>query len=368
MSIVTEKIRVMYVDDEENNLISFKAAFRNTFDVFTANSAADAIEKLDNMQEKVHVILSDYRMPKTNGVEFFQMTKYMYPEIERILVTAYSDIDTIINAVNKVHIFKFINKPWKESEVIHAIQQAYQISYARKALEQQRHELALAYKEMDTFIYTISHDLKSPLMGISAIVRLMEQEKDTTEIINLSRYISRNAEKLEAFVNNMLHYHRIKRGNMEITDVNFKELVDEVTGIYEAIILTQKINLLIDIKQTDEFYSDRMLISSIIQNLISNAIKYQNAKNPSKEIKIKIVVEDLHTDIEISDNGIGIEKQYLNRIFDMFFRATSQSKGSGIGLYNVNNAISKLGGNINVRSSFGEGTNFIMRLPNKNLG
>lgn len=367
MSIVTEKIRVMYVDDEENNLISFKAAFRNSFDIVTANSAADAIDQLDRMNEKVHVILSDYRMPKTNGVELFQMTKYMYPEIERILVTAYSDIDTIINAINKVHIFKFINKPWKETEVIHSIQQAYQISYARKALEQQRHELAQAYKEMDTFVYTISHDLKSPLLGISAIVRLMETEKDANEVINLSKYISRNAEKLEIFVNNMLHYHRIKRGTMEITDIRFNEIVEEIIGLYEAILLTQKIRIHIDIKQNEEFYSDRMLISSIIQNLVSNAIKYQNEKNPTKEIRINIHVHELHADIEIIDNGIGIEKQYLSRIFDMFFRATSQSNGSGIGLYNVNSAISKLGGNVNVRSSFGEGTTFQVRVPNKNL-
>src|SRR5687768_1529043 len=114
-----------------------------------------------------------------------------------------------------------------------------------------------------------------------------------------------------------------------------------------------------------DFYSDPWRISEILRNLISNAIKYRKLNVPDAEINIKILVDHLRADISFADNGIGIDEKNLAKIFEMFYRATEQSDGSGIGLYIVKNAVEKLGGQISVASRPEQGTRFSIILPNR---
>jgi signal transduction histidine kinase len=115
-----------------------------------------------------------------------------------------------------------------------------------------------------------------------------------------------------------------------------------------------------------DFYNDPWRVSEILRNLISNAIKYRNLDGRiQSEISIKIRIDHLRADISFTDNGIGIDDENLSRIFEMFYRASEQSDGSGIGLYIVKNAVDKLGGQISVQSKTGIGTRFHIILPNK---
>ena len=114
-----------------------------------------------------------------------------------------------------------------------------------------------------------------------------------------------------------------------------------------------------------EFYSDPWRISEILRNLISNAVKYRRLENVTSEINIKITIDNLRAEIIFADNGIGISESSLSKIFEMFYRATEQSDGSGIGLYIVKNAVEKLGGQIYVASRVGQGTRFNIILPNR---
>ncbi|HEX7013861.1 MAG TPA: HAMP domain-containing sensor histidine kinase, partial [Cyclobacteriaceae bacterium] len=115
-----------------------------------------------------------------------------------------------------------------------------------------------------------------------------------------------------------------------------------------------------------DFYSDPWRVAEIFRNLVSNAIKYRHTKgNRIPEVAVKVHVDNLRADITFVDNGIGISEENLTRVFEMFFRATEQSDGSGIGLYIVKNAVEKLGGEISVASKQGEGTRFHIVLPNR---
>lgn len=117
------KIKVLYVDDEVNNLVAFKAAFRQRFEIFTAPAAQEGLEILD--RESVHVILSDQRMPGIKGVSFLEAVLEKHPEPVRMLLTGYSDLEAVIEAINKTHIYRYITKPWKEEDVIKAIEDAF---------------------------------------------------------------------------------------------------------------------------------------------------------------------------------------------------------------------------------------------------
>lgn len=125
-----QQIRVLYVDDEQNNLFSFKAIFRTDFHVTTAISAAEALKKIE--KEEFHVIVTDQRMPEMTGVEFLESILETYPLPVRILLTGYTDINAVIDAVNKGKIFHYLNKPWDEEELRSTIITAYDLYKARE--------------------------------------------------------------------------------------------------------------------------------------------------------------------------------------------------------------------------------------------
>lgn len=120
-----EKIRVLYVDDEVHNLQSFKAAFRRDFEVFTAESASEGREILGEIEVKI--IITDQRMPETTGVEFLESIIPQYPEPIRILLTGYTDIQAVIDAINKGKIYHYITKPWDEEQLRNIINNAYEV-------------------------------------------------------------------------------------------------------------------------------------------------------------------------------------------------------------------------------------------------
>ena len=143
-------IKVLYLDDEDNNLRSFKAAFRREYDVYTANTSEQAYDVIKSI--KPHIIFSDQRMPVTSGVDFFNAVRQIFPDPVRILLTGYTDINDIIEAINKGHIYRFITKPWSEHEIRVAIDNAYDLYNTRKQLDEKLEELEKSNHELSRFI------------------------------------------------------------------------------------------------------------------------------------------------------------------------------------------------------------------------
>ena len=125
-----QHIHILYIDDEVHNLNAFKASFRRLYSVFTAASAEEA-EKL--LQEhEFHIIISDQRMPKMTGIEFFESILERYPEPIRMLLTGYADINAVVDAINKGQVYKYFSKPWNEEELKHNIDKAFEVYSLRK--------------------------------------------------------------------------------------------------------------------------------------------------------------------------------------------------------------------------------------------
>lgn len=132
---MADKIKVLYVDDEINNLVAFKASFRQHFDILTASSAQEGMDILG--KEEIHVVLTDQRMPGVKGVGFLQSIIEKYPDPVRMMLTGYADIEAVIDAVNKTHIYRYITKPWNNDELVEAVKEGYRL-YLRN---QERKEL-----------------------------------------------------------------------------------------------------------------------------------------------------------------------------------------------------------------------------------
>ena len=142
-----EKIRVLYIDDEVNNLQSFKALFRKDFDIFIAESGIEAKNILDI--EPVHVIISDQRMPGMTGVEFLSSIIDEYPEPIRMLLTGYADIQAVIDAINKGKIYQYITKPWDEQQMRVIINNAYEIFSLRQENKELMKSLIRANEQLE---------------------------------------------------------------------------------------------------------------------------------------------------------------------------------------------------------------------------
>lgn len=142
-----EKIKILYVDDEDNNLTAFKANFRRLYDIFTANSAQEGKNILK--EQKINIIITDQRMPGITGVEFLESIIPEYPEPMRILLTGYADIEAVINAINKGQVYRYITKPWNEDELKSIIDAAFEVYSLRVANKELTTKLLKANEQLE---------------------------------------------------------------------------------------------------------------------------------------------------------------------------------------------------------------------------
>lgn len=224
-------------------------------------------------------------------------------------------------------------------------------------------ELQIRNDELDNFVYKVSHDLRAPLSSILGLVNLAHIETnhdDPKEYINL---IGQRVRQLDSFISDVLSHSKNLKLEVSVDKIPFKDIICKCFKDLNYLPGAEKIKHKIKISGKD-IYSDPWRINEIFRNLISNAIKYRNAAEDNPYISIEIRSNSKGARLTFSDNGIGIDKDHQKRIFEMFFRATTSSEGSGIGLYIVKNAVEKLGGRIKVMSKPKKGTTFEILLPN----
>jgi signal transduction histidine kinase len=230
----------------------------------------------------------------------------------------------------------------------------------RKKVEE---ELKVRNAELDNFVYKVSHDLRAPLSSILGLVNLAKLPGNDDNPMDYINIIGQKVEALDNFISDVLSHS--KNLKMEVTraKVDFNTIISRTFTDLSYLDGASEMLVYRSIDEAD-FFSDPWRISEIFRNLVSNAIKYKQATTGGSEVRVQITINNKFAQIKFSDNGIGIDEQNISRIFDMFYRATEQSTGSGIGLYIVKNAVEKLGGRITVESEVGSGTTFTILLPN----
>ncbi len=216
--------------------------------------------------------------------------------------------------------------------------------------------------ELDQLVYRTSHDLRSPLRSILGLVNLYKLEiDDSTEYINK---IEDRILKMDEFIKSMLNYSRASRMGIKHELVDIKALLDEAIEGLEFLDGFKKMDIKIQIAgDQSKIYLDQLRLKIVIGNILSNAIKYRNPDLDVNELDIQVRVLKKSLKLTFKDNGIGISKEYLDKVFDMFYRATEQSDGSGLGMYIVKQSIDRLNGKIDLSSELGKGTKISILLP-----
>lgn len=360
MSAQNKKIAILYVDDEEDNLLSFKATFRRNYEIFTAASSAQGLNVLNN--HNVHVIIADQRMPQSTGVEFFDIVRTAHPDPIRILLTGYTDVEAIIDAINKGQIFRYIKKPWDKLELQTSIKNAFEVYTTRQNLKIKIEELQRTNDELNRFVYSTSHDLRSPLASVMGVLNLAKMEGSVKDPNGYMDMIESCVHKMDFFIIKVIEYYKSVRVDESHEIVDLKKVATDSIDLCRmqnpAIVFDLQVN------QAGEFWSDAFRLSVILNNLISNAVKYQRPEETNPYVKLVIDVNEKEAEIIIEDNGVGIIEDHLNNVFKMFFRSNFSVTGLGIGLYIVKEALTRIGGEISVESVHGAGTSFRLKVPN----
>ncbi|MFM9946222.1 MAG: hybrid sensor histidine kinase/response regulator [Bacteroidia bacterium] len=358
---MSEKLRVLYVDDEENNLISFQAYFRKQYQIYTATSPMDAFELLKDIE--MHIIVTDQKMPVMTGTEFLEKTVEKFPDSIRLLITGQADLDSVIEAINRGQVNKYVQKPWDWDKLKLILENCADLYKGRVEMKIKNIELQKTNDELNRFIYSASHDLRSPLMSILGIVQLAKMEENVNN--EYFQIIENSVLKLDKYIRNIIDYYQNSRSDEAYEKIDFKELLLDVMDMLKN--QDQIIKFETEVKQECDFIGDTFRLRVILSNVISNAIKYKNPATPQHIVTVKIITTPEDVQITLSDNGIGIQTEHIENIFKMFYRAqiTNNKQGSGIGLFIVKESLDKIGGTITVDSKPNEGTSFHMVIPNK---
>ncbi len=362
----SEKTIILYVDDEEHNLTAFRANFRKEYEIYTALSAKEALVMLE--ENKAHIIIADERMPEITGVNFLAETAKRYPASVRLLITGQADINVVIEAINAGQISKFIQKPWDWDKLAMAIDHCVTIYKYRTELEVKNEKLERINEDLNKFVYSVSHDLRSPLTSILGLIKLTKMLPEMRVADGYFDMIEGRVLKLDNFIKKLIDYYKNERVEEVRDNIDFNLLISDVLETLKN--PDDSVAFEVSVNQNVVFIGDQLRLTIILENLISNSIKYQNSSAKIQEVKIKVEVDKDMAIIRISDNGIGIKPENIKNIFNLFFRAEGalHKDGAGIGLYIVKEAVTRMKGKIEVNSETMVGTSFEIFIPNIHNG
>lgn len=360
-----KKIKILYLDDEIENLQSFLAAFRRKYTVFITQDQQEAFKIITT--ERPEIIITDQRMPLITGVEFLFTVSQIHPQAVKILTSAYSDITAVIDAVNKGHIYNYIKKPWDIHDVSIILESAVKYYLAGEVIREQIKKLEKTNEELNRFVYSASHDLRAPITTIRGLINMAREDVTDSLSIQYFSMIEESVTRLDSFIRSIVQYYQNGKDIFDFQEIDFKSFIESVLKEFSFEINEYNIKTSVSVLASGPFVTDTFRLRIILGNLISNAIKFRRKNFDQHEVKIEVIADSNEAKIIIKDNGQGIINEFQDKVFNMFFRVSSEISGNGVGLYLVKEAVEKLGGHVELNSVAAEGTTVCITLYNKNL-
>src|SRR6478609_328901 len=231
-----------------------------------------------------------------------------------------------------------------------------------------KRDLAKINAQMQKFLYSTSHDLRSPLTSILGLTNLLRMEQPNDTILDYVDKIENSAIRLDDVIKDIIRFSKNTYQRLRSEKVGVEDLIWRIIKGHEGTEEFKKIKFEVSVEENQTIYSDTERLEIILNSIIRNAILFSdpNKSRPFVSLKARAIMDELT--IEIIDNGIGIGKTHLDHIFNMFYRATDRSKGAGLGLYVAKEAAERLKGSIHVESEIGFGSWFIITIPNDTKG
>ncbi|MFZ6008969.1 MAG: GAF domain-containing sensor histidine kinase, partial [Bacteroidota bacterium] len=228
----------------------------------------------------------------------------------------------------------------------------------------QNEELLKINRELDSFVYRASHDIKAPLASLLGIINLASRNSQPGSDQEVwIKHMRKAVASLDHYVLELIDHSQNLRLENSVDRIDIDALIAEILNNLSYLPEASAVKYNLALKPDAEFYSDQKRLIIILKNLLVNSIQYCSPDR-SPQINVTADINPLQASIKVQDNGIGIEQESIPKIFQMFYRAAERSTGSGLGLYIVKETVERLRGQIDVNSQVGVGTTFRIILPN----
>jgi signal transduction histidine kinase len=239
---------------------------------------------------------------------------------------------------------------------------------ADRQLVDQNKALKKVNSELDRFIYSVSHDLRAPVTSIQGLINVLRLEEFNPQgLTTFLDMMEKTVKKLDHFIRSIVDYsHNVRHESVDIQTINFDTLLPYVINRFHYLEGFNRVAVTTRVDATVPFATDYSRMVSILLNVIMNGFIFYDA-NKASYLNIAVTTAPGHALLEFEDNGIGIGEEHHDKVFQMFYRASALSHGSGLGLYLVKEAVEKLGGAISLQSQKGVGTRLRIELPNLSL-
>lgn len=349
--------KVLCIDDENHNLDALERLLRKKFQVVTSTSGPAALQELKN--HNFSLIISDQKMPEMTGVEFFMEAKKLQPEAVRILLTGYTDLESVIEAINQGQIYRYITKPWDPEELHGIVAQAIDVFEMKGTIARQNRELQKANQELMSldklktdFMLLVNHELKTPLTGIFSFVQLLNEEKLTDDQQMYLEKITKNTKRLQDLINDTLLITKAKSDLQaaEIHPVKVKALIEKQ---WQALKTECKSQLDLKLTGDDNFNPEinEKSLEIIIKKSLHNCFTHG-----AKQGTVEVAIENSNENWSIKcknpiDGPINKDLTQLLQAFTTSKEILNHSGGSGLGLAVIQAMVSLFNGKLSVSST-----------------
>ena len=366
-----QPLKILVLEDIQDDVGLIERELRKgglRFETIRVDSRPEFLNALRNYN--ADVILSDHSLPQFNSFEALKLCRRLRITIPFILVRGSVWEEFAVTTLKEGaddYVLKsnLIRLP---NAIVNALKQRLlekERKQSDKAIREQNEELVKINRELDSFVYSVSHNLRAPLMSVLGLLNLAKMNDRKEEMDQYFGMMEHSIQKLDNTLKEILDYSRNARKDIDIEEDNIREIIDDSIERLLYMEGSEKVAKAINISEQSSLYSDAYRLLVIFNNLLSNSIKYRDSKKTENFVHFDINIEKNLLTIRVQDNGIGIPKEFIPKIFNMFYRATEKSEGAGLGLYIVKETVQKLGGHVSVQSEQGVGTTFVIQIPNK---
>jgi two-component system, sensor histidine kinase and response regulator len=327
------KPNILIIDDESYNLDALERIFRKKYHIFRAENGNDALNIIRS--QSLDVIVSDQRMPGKTGVEILRESIEFQPDASRILLTGFTDLDSVVQSINEARIQLYLTKPWDNTQLELSIEKAAESAMMRKEIKSKNIELEKAYKELSeldqaksNFVIMINHELKTPLTSISSYLQLLKEEIKNTELLSLVNGIEGGYDRLQKLIDDTLTIMQSQTGKLKLQKktVSIKDIVTNTVLKLQSSMDKKSLKLKLDL-ENESIEADPVLLGRAFYEIIENAIRY----SPVSEA---IEIEWKNKTFSIKNVG-KIEAGKLEKIFQPFYVDPSimnHSNSTGLGI------------------------------------
>jgi two-component system, sensor histidine kinase and response regulator len=333
------------IDDEAHNNEAIERLLRKKYQIYSTTQPQEGLNLIERLQPAL--IISDQRMPLITGVELLKKSIQLSPNSMRLLLTGYTDLESVIAAINEGQIYRYLTKPWEPNDLLMTIDKAYETYLLRIELQKQNEILKNLDKLKTDFMVLVTHELRTPLTGITSFLELLKEEIKNADQKKYLEHIDKNTKRLQKLIEDILFITRLKTDSPKQEYVHL-DVEASVKQIWKSVLdKNKKLSLSVKTEESSIFTSD-VFWTEILKRVFANCSQYAPAES---DVAFLLTSDAKKYSISITNTlaqPLLVEPQSLISAFTKNEKIMNHTQGTGLGLAIVNSLVQSMDGDLEI--------------------